>query len=307
MEAGDVRAVTAGDCSDLYVVDTGMFETSNYGAAYILDAERPAVVESGIGTNYEHILAALEAVGIDRAALEVIAVSHIHLDHAGGAGFLADACPNADVYIPEVGAHHLVEPDRLVEGTKSAVGDQWEFYTEPKPVPEERLVGLEDGDVIDLGNHELRVHAAPGHAPHHAVFEHPENDAVFTADAAGLWVAEREEIMETSPPSQFNFERCLADVDTLIEIDPDVLLYTHFGPREVGDDAERVLEEYKDVLTEWVETVEAKRAELDDDEAVIEYFGDDPKMVDVWGERKAREERMMNARGVLGYLDWRDE
>ncbi|WIV68624.1 MBL fold metallo-hydrolase [Natrialbaceae archaeon AArc-T1-2] len=307
MGIGDVREVTAGDCSDLYVVDTGMFETSNYGAAYVLDADRPAVVESGIGANAEHILEALEAAGIDREKLEVIAVSHIHLDHAGGAGFLAEACPNAEVYVPEVGAHHLVDPDRLVEGTKTAVGDQWEFYAEPEPVPEERLVGLEDGDVIDLGDHELRVHAAPGHAPHHAVFEDPANDAVFTADAAGLWAADREEIMETSPPSQFNFERCLEDVDMLIDLDPDVLLYTHFGPREVGDDAEAALEEYKDVLTEWVETVEEKRAELDDDEAVIEYFGDNPKMEDVWSERKAREERMMNARGVLGYLDWREE
>ncbi len=306
MEIGEFREVTEGDCSDLYVVDTGMFGTSDYGAAYIIDDERPAIVDSGIGTNHEYILEALEGIGIGPEGLEVIAVSHIHLDHAGGAGFLADACPNADVYIPEVGADHLIDPDRLVEGTKAAVGDQWEFYTEPKPVPEDRLTGIEDGDVVALGEHELHVHAAPGHAPHHSVFEEPTNDAVFVADAAGLWVDSREEIMETSPPSQFDFDRCLEDVDTVIDIDPDVLLYAHFGPREVGDRTEEALEEYKRVLTEWVEAVEAKRGELEDDEAVVEYFADRPKMADVWGERKAREERAMNTRGVLGYLDWRD-
>ncbi len=307
MEAGDVRKVTSGDCSDLYYVDTGMYGTSEYGAAYVLDSERPAVVETGIGTNYEYVLDALEEVGIDRDELEVVAVSHIHLDHAGGAGFLADACPNADVYVPAVGAAHLVDPERLVEGTKAAVGDQWEFYAEPKPIPEERIVELEDGDVIDLGDHELRVHATPGHAPHHVVFEDPANDATFVADAAGIWVPTREEVVETSPPSQFNFDRCLEDVETLKSLDPDVLLYTHFGPREVGDDAAAALEEYADVLTEWVEAVEAKREELGDDEAVIEYFADHPQMGDVWGERKAREERKMNTRGVLGYLDWREE
>ncbi|WP_265109708.1 MBL fold metallo-hydrolase [Halosolutus halophilus] len=306
MEVGDVREVTAGNCSDLYYVDTGMYDTSEYGAVYILDDDRPAVVETGLGTNHGLILDALEEVGIDRTDLEVVAVTHIHLDHAGGAGFLADRCPNADIYVPAAGADLLVDPSRLVAGTKAAVGDQWEFYADPEPIPEDRVVEIEDGETIDLGEHELHVHEAPGHAFHQVVFEDPANDAVFTGDAAGIWVPETAEIRETTPPSNFDLEECLDDLETLAEIDPQVLLYTHFGPREVGDDLDRVLDEYATVLSDWVASVEETRAELEDDEAAVDHFRETAEMVDVWGERKARAEAAMNARGVLGYLDHRD-
>ncbi|WP_323190998.1 MBL fold metallo-hydrolase [Halostella sp. PRR32] len=299
MEPGDVRTVTSGECTDLYYVDTGMYDTAEYGSVYVLDAERPAIVDTGIGTNYERILAALDEAGIERDDLEVIAITHVHLDHAGGAGFIADACPNAEVYVHESGARHLADPSRLWKGTKSAVGDQIEFYTEPEPVPDSRITELEDGDTIDLGDHELVVHHAPGHAPHQVVFEDPANDAVFTADAAGIWVPSISQITETSPPPQFDLEGTLADAEMLVAMDPETLLFAHFGPK----DADGVLAEYTDVLTDWVQAVERKREELGDDEAVIDHFVENADMGHVWGERKARGETAMNVRGVLTYLD----
>ncbi len=306
MEVGDVRNVTTGDCSDLYYLDTGMYETNGYGAVYILDDERPAVVDTGIGTNYDLLREGLAEVGIGTADLEVIALTHVHLDHAGGAGFLAADYPNADVYVPALGADHMADPSRLVAGTKNAVGEQWQYYVEPEPVPASRIVDIDDGDVIDLGTHELRVHGAPGHAPHQVVFEDPTNDAVFTADAAGIWVPEIEAIRETSPPSNFDLEQCLADIEMLAELDPDVFCYPHFGPRYVGDDADVALEEYATVLEEWVDAVAAKRRELEDDDAVIEYFASASDLTDVWGDEKASEEAKLNTRGVLGYLDHRE-
>ncbi|OIB57789.1 MBL fold metallo-hydrolase [Natrialba sp. SSL1] len=305
MAIGDVRAVTVGDCSDLYYLDTGMYETEGYGAVYIIDDERPAIVETGIGTNYDLILDGLAELDIAPEDVAVITVTHIHLDHAGGAGLLAEACPNADVHIPSVGASLLADPGKLVAGTKNAVGDQWQYYVEPEPIPEDRIVELEDGDVIDLGEHELRVHEAPGHAFHQVVFEDPANDAVFTGDAAGIWIPDREEIVETSPPSDFDLEQCLADARTIADIDPDVLLYTHFGPRYVGDDADQALEEYATVLTEWVNAVEAKREELADDE-LMAHFAAATDHGDAWSDEKASAEAAMNVRGVVGYLDDRE-
>ena len=126
MDVGDVRPVTTGGCTDLYLVETGMFDVTGYGGVYVLDAHQPAIIETGIGTNHEVVLGALAELGIAPESIGVIAVTHVHLDHAGGAGFLADACENATVTAHERGAPHLVDPDRLVAGTKAAVGDAWQ-------------------------------------------------------------------------------------------------------------------------------------------------------------------------------------
>ncbi|AQL43184.1 MBL fold metallo-hydrolase [Halorientalis sp. IM1011] len=284
-------------------VDTGMYDTAEYGAVYIVDADEPAIVDSGIGTNYEAILDGLRAAGIAPEDLATIALTHVHLDHAGGAGYLAEACPNADVVIHESGARHLVEPSGLIAGTKRAVGDQWEFYADPKPIPEDRIREITGGDVLDLGDRELRAHHTPGHAPHQVVFELPDESVVFTGDAAGIYVPELDSIHQTSPPSDFDLEGCLGDLHTIRDCDPDVLCYGHFGPAAADDR----LREYADVLTEWVAAVERKRDELSDDDAVIEYFGDTTSMTGVWGERKASAEARMNTRGVLAYLDTRSE
>jgi glyoxylase-like metal-dependent hydrolase (beta-lactamase superfamily II) len=299
MAIGDVTTVTAGDCTDLYCVDTGMYDVAGYGAVYVLDAERPALVDSGIGTNYERVLAAIEAVGLAPGDIEVIALTHVHLDHAGGAGFLVDEC-DADVYVHEVGARHVIDPGRLWAGTEQAVGDQIKFYVEPEPVPEEQVIELADGDRIDLGDHALEVHHAPGHAPHQVVFEDPESGAVFVADAAGIYDIGRDELFPTSPPPNFDPEQCQADVETIRALDPDVLCYPHFGAAETGD----LLDRYEDVLAAWVDSVATTRAELGDDDAVIEHFvAEADAEREAWGAEKADAEVAMNVRGVLTALD----
>lgn len=301
MAIGDVSEATVGSCSDLYYVDTGMYEVEEYGSVYLLDDERPALVDTGIGTNYERVLELLADAGVAPEELAVIAVTHVHLDHAGGAGFLAEACPNATVYVHERGAPHLIDPSRLWEGTKGAVGEQITFYTEPEPVPEDRIETIGDGDTIDLGTHELRVHHAPGHAPHQVVFEDPANDAVFTADAAGIYTPSTDEVHVTSPPPQFDLERALDDVAMLQELDPETLLYAHFGPVETGSR----LGEYADRLGEWVTEVATVHEETGDAEATIDHFQETLATPAVWSETKARAEVGMNVRGVLTYLDRR--
>ena len=304
MAIGDVKPVTAGDCTDLYYVDTGMYDTAGYGSAYVLDAERPAVVETGVGTHADRILAALDDLSIDRADLEVIAVTHVHLDHAGGAGYLAEACPNAEVVVHEIGAPHLVDPERIVQGTKSAVGDLWAFYAEPVSIPEERLTPVSDGDRVDLGDHALEVHHAPGHAPHQVVFRDPANDAVFTGDAAGIYVPSRDRVRATTPPWSFDLERALAGVETIRSLDPDVLLFSHFGPH---DDPETALAAAEEALREWVDAVEAKREELGDDSTTVEHFVETTGMGDVWGDAMAGPVAAVDARGALHYLREREE
>lgn len=298
MAIGDVFAVE--ECADLYYVDTGMYDTSEYGSVYILDADQPALIDTGIGTRYEIILDALDEVDIACEELTYILPTHVHLDHAGGAGYLAEACPNATVMTHDIGVPHLVDPERLVTGTKAAVEDLWEDYAEPKPVPENRIEGLTDGDNIGCGNHTLDVHHAPGHAPHQVMFHDYATDALFTADAAGIWVPSVERIRPWSPPSNFDLEGCLDDIDTIRDIDPAVLCFGHFGPREYDD---ALMNEYACVLEEWVAAIREKRTELDNDEAIIEHFAEATDKTDTWSERKARAMEHLNVRGVLAYLD----
>ena len=295
MTPGELRPVAG--CPDLYYVDTGMYDVTGYGAVYLFDTDRPAVVDTGIGTNRERVFNALDELGIDDLAS--ILLTHVHLDHAGGAGFLAERFPDAEVRVHERGERHLVDPTRLVEGTKSAVGSAWRHYVEPKPVPTDRLSTLADGDRIDLGDRTLTTHAAPGHAPHQFVFE-SDRASVFTGDAAGIYVADRDEIRVTSPPPQFDVQGCLDDVSMIQSLAPDRLCFAHFGPREY--DA-ALLDGYKRTLVEWVEAVRQRREELGDDEAVIEHFVDHTELIEIWGDEKGRAETRLNVRGVLTALD----
>lgn len=291
--------VTIGGCSDVYCVDIDLYELPRYGAVYVIDADEPAIIDTGIGKNYDRILAAAEAIGIAREAISYILPTHVHLDHAGGAGYLARACPNAAVGVHQLGGPHLVDPSGLIEGTKRAVGaDKWEYYGEPVSVPEERLVTFDGSELIELGNYTLRVHHAPGHAPHQVVFENPENDLVFTADAAGNWFPECGFTRALSPPPDFDLKQCLADIEQLRSLDPTVLCYAHFGPSSVDDN----LDLFESVLVDWVDAIKAKREELDDD-AVVKYFADRNGVSHFWPKRQAYDGTAMNVQGVLHYLN----
>jgi glyoxylase-like metal-dependent hydrolase (beta-lactamase superfamily II) len=297
MAIGDV--FTAQDCDDVYYVDTGMYDVSEYGSVYILDAKRPTLIDTGIGTNYRTILDALAEVGIAPDELAVIALTHIHLDHAGGAGRLIDDCPNATVYVHEIGAPHLVDPMRLWDGTKSAVGEQIRYYTEPQPIPEGRIETIEDGDAIDLGDHTLRSIHTPGHAPHQVVFYDPTIEGVFTADAAGIYTPSTDDIHVTSPPPNFDLDTAVADIKRIQELNPKTLLYSHFGPAPAADR----LETYAETLTSWVASVREQRTADDSDDAVIDHFVETVETPDIWSDHKASAEVAMNVRGVLEMLD----
>lgn len=299
MAIGDLEPVDFAGVSDCYYLDTGMFDTPGYTSVYLVDAERPAVIDTGIGTNVDRILAALDQLGIAPDDLAVIAPTHVHLDHAGGAGYLAEACPNATVAVPEIGAPHLVDPSRLVEGTKRAVGDEWQYYADPVAVPEDRIRAVSDGDVIDLGDRVLTVSDAPGHAPHQAVYHDPDDAVVFVADAAGIYIQSRNELQPTTPVPNFDLEQALDDVAMIESLAPEVLCYPHFGAARRSDR----LEAYAALLETWVADVEAARERFDDVDAMVEHFVGRDDLASLWGARRARAHVALNVEGVLLYLD----
>lgn len=300
MDVGEVRPIEHGSCTDLYVVETGMYDVTGYGGVYFLDSDRPAIVETGIGTDRDVILDALASVGIDHDDVEAIVLTHVHLDHAGGAGFLAKSCENATIFVSERGSPHLIDPERLVAGTKAAVGKQWRHYTEPVPVPRERIQTVGSDETIDLGNHHLIAYPAPGHARHQLVFHVPTMDAVFTGDATGLWIPDRQHAHQSTPPPEFDLEQAIADLHRIDQLAPTTLLFTHFG---AAPGRTELLEEYANTLSAWVEAVDSRRSRTKTDENVIESFVEQTDLTEVWGEEKGRAETRLNVAGVLAYLD----
>jgi len=299
MGHGDIHEVTAGGTSDLYYVDVGLFDTPGYGSVYVLAGEEPAIVDTGTGTSHGTVLDALATLGIDPPALSAIVLTHVHLDHAGGASPLAAACPDADVFVHESGAQFLRDPERIWAGTKAVVGDRIEYYREPDPIPDERIVELDDDDTVELGDRTLDVHRAPGHAFHQVVYHDRASDGVFTGDAAGVYVPALDRPRPTSPPPGFDLAGCLDDIAMLEQLAPTALYYGHFGDQPAGDN----LAVYRQRLRSWVDAVAAKRAELESDETVVEYFAERADTRGIWSGAHARGEERMNVEGVLRYLD----
>ncbi|MFD1514934.1 MBL fold metallo-hydrolase [Halomarina rubra] len=252
---------------DTYLVDALLLDTPGALSSYVLDADRPVLVDAGTTYGARRILDAIDALGIDPPDVAAILVTHVHLDHAAGAGFLADHCENATVYVHDRGVDYLTDPEKLtrLRASVDAATGTTDAYGVPEVVPADRTVAVSGGETVDCGNHDLALADAPGHAPHHfAVFDET-TDALFSIDSAGQFFDER--LYPTTPPPSFDLERNLATCSRLRELAPSVNLYGHFGPG--GDDAVGELETYAALLPEWVDVVEELAAEHGEDVAAI--------------------------------------
>ena len=301
MAVGDVNAVSIGECRDIYAVDVGMYDLPNHASVYVLDTPKPTIVETGTGANAERVVHALTELGIAAEDVANIVLTHVHLDHAGGAAFLSRVCSNADVYVHEHGAPHLQDPDVLVEGTKRLVGEKgWNrYYVQPGSIEAHRLRPVVDGDVIDLGDRALRVCHAPGHAGHQVLLHSPSEDAVFTGDALGIYVPETDSIRAISPPPAFDAEQALADVETIRDLDPSTLLFSHYGAVPTEDRLDRA----RSAIVEWIQAVRDARETAEADGAVVAQFVESVEGPDRWSNIVAEVDTAMNVRGVLQYLD----
>ncbi|AQL43681.1 hypothetical protein BV210_13645 [Halorientalis sp. IM1011] len=253
-------------CPDTYLVDNELFGSPKMLATYLLDAARPAILDAGTVSGAERILTAMEEVDIDPAAVEYVLVSHVHLDHAAGTARLLDACENATAIVHERGLPYLTDADkldRLVESVEAAIGMDAP-YGDPDLLPEGRCRAVSGGEVLDLGDRELELYDAPGHAPHHYVALDPDSGTLFAADAVGAFDPRSNTVAPTTPPPSFDLEANLDTVDRLLELDPSRTLYSHFGPGEPGE-AVAELHEYAEILPQWVDAVEDVRAATGDD------------------------------------------
>jgi glyoxylase-like metal-dependent hydrolase (beta-lactamase superfamily II) len=231
-------------------LDTGGFK--NLICSYVIKGEKPFLVESGPSNSIPNLLCGLKELDVKLEKVEYVAVTHIHLDHGGGAGTLLKFLPNAKIIVHPRGMAHLVDPERLWLSSQKVLGFISEIFGKPEPVPKERVVPVTDG-FFDLGyGAKLSVTETVGHASHNLSFQESFSGGIFPGDAAGTYLPEFDVVVPTTPPP-FYLDAALASLDKLISLKPTTLYFSHFG--KANDAAER-LKDYKLQLQLWASIAE---------------------------------------------------
>lgn len=216
---------------DLWLLDTLHQGEPGVIASYLITGKAGlGLVDVGPTATVSQLLASIEAAGYDPLAIEHLILTHIHLDHAGAAGSLAKILTHARVYVHRIGAPHLLDPAKLLASAQRIYGAAMETLWGPiEPVPEERLVVVEEGSELRVGERTLRALYTPGHAVHHVAFFDPERNTVFAGDVAGVRLYEGSTVRPPTPPPDLSLEDWSASIDRLLDMDLVALYLAHFG------------------------------------------------------------------------------
>lgn len=255
---------------ETHLADVRMFGQEAFGAVYLIDDDRKAIIETGTSWEVDRILEAVKSFGLKPADIDALIVSHIHLDHAGGAGFLLESMPRATVYVHERGHKHLVDPTRLVASAQAALGpEEANLFGAMRPIPADRLVAAKDGDTLDLGRHVLRFLDSPGHAPHELTILDERTHALYTGDAAGLYFPGDEILMPIAPAPAFDLEANLRTFKRILALAPRALLFSHYGPHGRPKEA---IERMAVLYPEWSRIVREKLRAVGEDGVLRELY-----------------------------------
>ena len=220
----------------VHVIDTG-FHRPVFDASYLLvERGRAAFVDTGTNHSVPRLLAALDAVGLPRAAVDFVIATHVHLDHAGGVGLLMQHLPSAQLVVHPHGARHLIDPSALMKGARAVYGDEEvaRSYGEVAGVAAERVLQSFDGMVLDFAGRPLTFFDTPGHARHHHCIWDERSRGFFTGDTFGLSYREFDTpegawLLPTTTPVQFDPGALRASVQRLLSFNPACMYLTHYG------------------------------------------------------------------------------
>ena len=297
---------------DVFQIDTRMAGYEGITAGYLIRADRPCLVETGTGPSAPVVRDALAALGVGANDLATVAVTHIHLDHAGGTGDIAEMFPHAEVVVHVRGARHLVDPSRLMNSARMVYGDELdELFGELAPTPADRIRAVEETGTIDLGGgRRLDSHYSPGHAKHHVGLLDSASGDLYVGDAAGIYIPETADLRAATPPPDFDLETALRSLRMFASLRPARLLFSHFGPVITIDET---LGRSAEELHVWVDEVSrARGAGLDLDHAVAMVRERTNDRYAVFGpdsdpRNAAKFERVTStASNVAGIMHWLD-
>ena len=223
----------------IYRFETQLSVMTSPFTVYLIKESQGVVIEPGPAALAPRIQEAMKQLGLKDLAY--IIPTHIHVDHAGGAGKLAQLFPGAKVLFHPAGLKHAVDPSKLIQSTKTVFGDDFEAGFGPiLPVPESQIKAVEDGEIIKVGKRELQIIYSPGHAPHHIAIFDRSVKGIFCGEALGLPGGEDNRILlpAVAPPS-FDQEIYLETMEKLRKLGARILFYAHGGV--VGYDVDRLI------------------------------------------------------------------
>lgn len=261
--------------SGIFAVDSGYTGPDVAAIHLIEEGGRAALVDTGNNESLQHVLAALAETGLSAESVDFVLLTHIHLDHAGGAGAFMQAFPNAKLVVHPRGARHMAEPSKLFAGVSAVYGPERakELYGELIPVPVERIIEAGDGHELNLGGRVIRVFDTPGHARHHVCYFDTKSRAFFTGDTFGLSyrafdVDGRPSIFPTTTPVQFEPEAMHASIRRMEAEQPTAMYLTHYAqvrdvPR-LAADMHRLIDAHV-AIAERHEAAEGRKERIEQD------------------------------------------
>src|SRR5258706_3501644 len=234
-------------------IDSGYQRPSLAAIHLIVEGDRAAIVDTGANSSVPRVLETLRAKGLRPEQVDYVILTHVHLDHAGGAGLLLSKLPNAKLTVHPRGARHVVDPRKLIEGTITVYGEtaMRHTYGEIMPVPATRTVETPHLSTLKLNGRELVFFDTPGHARHHVCVLDSRSGHLFAGDTFGLSYREldcdgHQFVFPTSSPVQFDPEAEHHSLDLILGLKPRAIYVTHFGQvRDIlrmGEDMHRLVE-----------------------------------------------------------------
>ena len=256
-------------------IDTRLGGWHKVTAGYLLEGDAPVLIETGSQSSVPVLLDELAGLGVAADELAGVAVTHIHLDHAGGVGDVARAFPRATVYVHAKGARHLADPTRLVESAARVYGPLLDsLYGRLDPTPAERIHVLDDGEELRVAPDRVLVAVdSPGHAKHHLGLHDSRSGLLFAGDAVGVKLPDAGVLRPSTPPPDFDLDQALHSLERFAARQPTALALAHYG---VIDQPAELLAEAADRLRQWAEVAEAAfRQGLDIADALAAAFASD--------------------------------
>jgi glyoxylase-like metal-dependent hydrolase (beta-lactamase superfamily II) len=253
-------------------IDIGLFREGLAACYLLVHNGEAAFIDTGTRNSLPRMLAAMTEAGVDVAQVRWVMPTHVHLDHAGGAGAMMEVFPNATLVVHERGARHLIEPAKLQAGSLAVYGPEryQAAFGELTPVAAERVHIAQDGDRFLLGDRALVTFDTPGHARHHYVVWDEFSRGVFTGDTFGVSYPEfnlgqRRFIFPPTTPVQFDPQAWHSSIDKILRLPLQRVFLTHFGMHETPAELAAQLHEQIDLYVNLAQQLAAETRDAQTD------------------------------------------